>query len=471
MKLHFGIGAVNDPEVEKMHECTLRILSEIGVVFHCEEAVEVFRRHGARVENGIVYITRDMVEAALKSVPKTFDWYGRDGKKITIGNETTYNLPGYGPIYIYQNGQYEKTSHEHFVNMHKMTETSDVLDASNANILDISYVKPEQREQYRLGVTLKYCRKPLMGLVEGRQAAQMGIDMTRRFYGVEDPSRIIALGLIDTLGPMRLSTAMTEAVMVYAENRQALIIGPGQTFGLTSPQSLAATQTLGNAMILATIVLAQLIGPGTPIIYSSKYSGDDMRLTSAAAYGGIESLLVGSMGVKMARYYGLPVHSGSANTDSKVLDYQAGAESFMGTCIAYFNEVDCYFQSCGTMDSYNAMSYEKMILDEERIRAFRRLATGFEIDDHTLMFETMKKCGPTGQLFERTQKTYKRDCFMPMYAVRSGHNAWQAQGCPTSETLAAEQVAKRLASYQLPELDAEQEKIIRSLIPEEYQST
>ena len=468
MKLNFGIGERNDPEVEKMHECTLRILEEIGVVFHCEDAVEVFRKHGARVEDGVVYITRDMVEGALKVVPKTFDWYGRDGMKITMGDGKTYNLPGYGPIYVYRNGEYEKSSHEHFVNMHKMTETSDVLDASNANVLDISYVDPEHREKYRLGVTLKHCRKPLMGLVEGREAAQMGIEMTRRFYGVEDPSKIIALGLIDTLGPMRLSTAMTEAVMVYAENRQALIIGPGQTLGLTSPQSLAAMQTLGNAMILATIVLAEMIGPGTPIIYSGKYSSDDMRLSSAAAYGGIESLLVGSMGVRMARYYGLPVHSGSANTDSKVLDYQAGSEAFMGTCIAYLNQVDCYFQSCGTMDSYNAMSYEKIILDEERIRAFRRLATGFEINDQTLMFEKMKSSGPAGQLFERTQKTYKRDYFMPKYAVREGHNAWIAKGCPTAETLAAEEVANRLAGYKLPELDAEQEKILNELIPEEY---
>ena len=468
MKLFFGIGTENDVEIQRMHECSLRILEEIGAVFHCDEAVEVFKKHGARTDGQTVYMTREMVENALKAVPHSFDWYGLDGRKVTIGDGQVHNLPGYGPIYIYRNGTYEKTSHEHLVNMHKMTETSDVLDASNANILDISYVDPEHREKYRLGVALKYCSKPFMGLVEGREAAEMGIDLTRRFYGVAD-ERITSLGLIDTLGPMRLSTAMTEALMVYAEKKQALIIGPGQTFGLTSPQSLAATQTLGNAMILASIVLAQLINPGTPIIYSSKYSGDDMRLTSAAAYGSIESLLVGSAGVKLARYYGLPVHSGSANTDAKVLDFQAGGEAFMGTAIAYLNNVDCYFQSCGTLDSYNAMSYEKFVLDEERIRAFRRLATGFEVDDSTLMFETMKKCGPAGQLFERTQKTYRRDCFMPKFAVRDGHNAWIARNCPTAESLAGETIAQRLEQYKAPQLDAEQEKIVRDLIPTIYE--
>lgn len=468
MKLFYGIGTENDAEIAKMHECSLRILSEIGAVFHCDEAVEVFKQHGAKTDGQTVYITPEMVESALKAAPKSFDWYGRNGQKVTIGDGNVHNLPGYGPIYIYKkDGTYEKTSHEHLVNMHKLTETSDVLDASNANILDISYVDPSHREQYRLGVALKYCSKPFMGLVEGREAAEMGIDLTRRFYGVTD-DRIVSLGLIDTLGPMRLSTAMTEALMVYAEKKQALIIGPGQTFGLTSPQSLAATQTLGNAMILASIVLAQLINPGTPIIYSGKYSGDDMRLTSAAAYGSIESLLVGAASAKLARFYGLPVHSGSANTDSKVMDFQAGGEAFMGTVTAYLNNVDCYFQSCGTMDSYNAMSYEKFLLDEERIRAFRRLATGFEVNDSTLMFETMKKCGPAGQLFERTQKTYRRDCFMPKFAIRDGHNAWIARGCPTAETLAAEACAERLAQYKAPVFDAEQEKILNDLIPEQY---
>ncbi len=469
MKLFYGIGEEPDSEIAKMHECSLKALKEIGAVFHSDEAVEVFKKHRAKTDRHTVYLEPEMVEKAVKAVPKSFDWYGGDGKKITVGDGTVKNLPGYGPIYMYsQKGGYEKTSHRHLVNMHKLTETSDVIDASNPNVLDISYVDPEHREQYRIGVALKYCRKPLMGLVEGREASEMGLDMMRKFYGVDD-ERVVALGMIDTLGPLRLSTAMCEALMVYAENRQAVMIGPGQTFGLTSPQSLAATQTLGNAMILASITLAELINPGTPVIYSAKYSGDDMRLTSAAAYGAIESMLVSQAGIKMARFLGLPVHSGSANTDSKVLDYQAGAEAFMGTLMAYLGEVDCYFQACGTLDSYNAMSYEKMILDEERIRAFRRLATGFEIDDKTLMYETMKKCGPEGQLFERTQKTYRRDCFMPKYAMREGHSAWAAKGCQTAESMAEAAYQERLEQYRLPVLEKAQEELLAELIPSVYE--
>ena len=108
MKLFYGIGTENDAEIEKMHECSLKILSEIGAMFHCDEAVEIFKKHGAKTDGQTVYITPDMVEAALKAAPGSFDWYGRDGRKVTIGDGQVHNLPGYGPIYIYRNGTYEK---------------------------------------------------------------------------------------------------------------------------------------------------------------------------------------------------------------------------------------------------------------------------------------------------------------------------------------------------------------------------
>ena len=108
MKLNYSIGT--DQEIERIHEESLKILSEVGVVFHCEEAIDIFRNYGAKVENDIVYIDKKMVDEALASVPRTFDWYGRDGDKITVGDGKTKNVPAYGPIYVLKEGRYEKAS-------------------------------------------------------------------------------------------------------------------------------------------------------------------------------------------------------------------------------------------------------------------------------------------------------------------------------------------------------------------------
>lgn len=467
MKLNYSIGT--DQEIERIHEESLKILSEVGVVFHCEEAIDIFRNYGAKVENDIVYIDKKMVDEALASVPRTFDWYGRDGDKITVGDGKTKNVPAYGPIYVLKEGRYEKANHEHLVNFHKLHETSKIMDVSNPNVIDVSYIPPDIREKYRLGVALEYCTKPMMGLVEGKEVAEESLEMMRRFYGVERLSdKIIAAGLIDTMGPMRLSTSMAEALITYSCSGQALIICSGQTLGITAPQSMAGTFILGNAMILASIVLSQIVRPGTPVVYCGKFDSADMRLSSGAAYGGIESLWSAATSARMARYYNVPLHTGAGNTDSKLMDYQAGAETFMNLFSAYALDTDCLVHACGTLDSFNSIGYEKYILDEEKIESLEHLKQGYEVNEKTVMFDSIKKTGPSGQHFERTQKSYRTDFIMPKLSIRDNHNSWIQAGCPSAESLATEVWKKRLDEYVKPDFNKEQRSILEDLLPEKY---
>ena len=467
MKLHYSIGT--DEEIERIQEESLRILSEVGVVFHCAEAIEILKNAGAKVEENIVYINREMVENALKTVPQSFEWYGRGGDKVVIGEGRTKNIPAYGPIYVLKEGKYEKASHEHLVNFHKLHETSTVMDVSNPNVIDVSYIPPDIREKYRLGVALEYCKKPLMGLVEGKTVAEESLETMRRFYGVDClEDKIIAVGLIDTMGPMRLSTSMAEALITYAKQGQALIICSGQTLGITAPQSMAGTFILGNAMILAALVLSQVVRPGTPVVYCGKFDSADMRLSSGAAYGGIESLWSAATSARMARYYNIPLHTGAGNTDSKLMDYQCGAETFMNLFSAYALDADCVVHACGTMDSFNSIGYEKYILDEEKIESLEHMKQGYEITDKTVMFDSIKQTGPAGQHFERTQKSYRKDFVMPKLSIRDNHNSWIQAGSPSAESLATEVWKKRLEAYTKPEFDQDQLKILETLLPERY---
>ena len=132
MKLNYFIGT--DREIKEIHEYTLKLLSEVGAVFHSKEAVDIFKKHGAKVENEIVFIDKKMFENAFKTVPPTFDWYGRD-TMVTIGSGGLKCSPTYGPIYIYKEGKYENANHTHFVNFHKLNETSSIMDISSCNTM------------------------------------------------------------------------------------------------------------------------------------------------------------------------------------------------------------------------------------------------------------------------------------------------------------------------------------------------
>ena len=65
--------------IAAMHETSLRTLEELGVKVLLPEAIEVFRKAGAHIEDQMVYIGRDIIEAALASAPKSIT--GRAGTR------------------------------------------------------------------------------------------------------------------------------------------------------------------------------------------------------------------------------------------------------------------------------------------------------------------------------------------------------------------------------------------------------
>ena len=59
---------VSKEEIKKIHENSLRILEEVGVVFENERAQKIFKDAGATVEDTVVKIPAKLVEDALKTV-------------------------------------------------------------------------------------------------------------------------------------------------------------------------------------------------------------------------------------------------------------------------------------------------------------------------------------------------------------------------------------------------------------------
>lgn len=90
--LHEKFMSPND--IQMIHEYTLKVLDEIGIIFESERALEVFKHHGARVDGETVYISEQLLHEALKTAPSEFELFALDnsvkiGKRyepVTVGN-------------------------------------------------------------------------------------------------------------------------------------------------------------------------------------------------------------------------------------------------------------------------------------------------------------------------------------------------------------------------------------------------
>ncbi|MBQ4091732.1 MAG: trimethylamine methyltransferase family protein, partial [Firmicutes bacterium] len=72
---------MTDAEVQKIHETSMKILREIGVVFSYAPAREMLAKHGCKVEGQTVYFPTELVEERLKTVPSSFTLHGRNPEK------------------------------------------------------------------------------------------------------------------------------------------------------------------------------------------------------------------------------------------------------------------------------------------------------------------------------------------------------------------------------------------------------
>jgi trimethylamine:corrinoid methyltransferase-like protein len=83
--LRFGVVGLAD--VERIHELSLRVLAETGILLHYPSACQLLADHGASVDKArqVVRIPRQLVEQALASAPREVTVYSQSDPRQTIG--------------------------------------------------------------------------------------------------------------------------------------------------------------------------------------------------------------------------------------------------------------------------------------------------------------------------------------------------------------------------------------------------
>jgi trimethylamine--corrinoid protein Co-methyltransferase len=163
---------------------------------------------------------------------------------------------------------------------------------------------------------------------------------------------------------------------------------------------------------------------------------------------------------QMAHYYKLPVRSGGAVCDAKSPGAQASYESMMNLLMARLSGINFVLHSAGILESYNCMSYEKFIIDDEMCGMVKRIKRGYEVNPGTLAFDIIKDVGPGGHFLDKdhTFEHFRTEFHQPQLSNRDDFVSWQASGSPQSMETANKKYKKILETYEAPELPADVDK-------------
>ena len=453
-------------DIQVIHDTSMKILGEIGILFPEENALEIFRSNGFKVEGKKVFFSEEQVMGAVKNVPRQFTLHARNPERnSTIGDGTPVFAPGYGAPFLVdaQEGKRDPTL-EDYHNLVKLAHALPNQDLSGHLMVGPQDIPSETAHLQMLYANIIHSDKPFIGSSEGKRGAQHTFEMIDILFGGK-PENPVTIGLINPLSPLGYGTEMLEAVVAYARAGQPLVFATLIMAGSTGPITLAGVLALQNAELLAGIVLAQLVHPGLPCLYGSTSTNIDLR-TGALAIGSPELSLCLSAHAQLARFYGLPSRGGGTLTDASVNDAQAGYESMFSMLTTVNSGVDFVLHAGGIVSSYLAFSYEKFVMDDEVCGMLRQYLRGIQVDAETLAYEVIAHVGPGGHFLgeDHTLERCRTEFWQPALFDRSGLEAWWDSDRLDTTARAIQRWQHLLASHEDPPLDQTTARQLQSYV-------
>ena len=445
-------------DVAKIHDASMEILRDVGVAFHEPEALEIFKKNGARVEERVVFIDEKMVEKALETAPSEFRLEARNSEKsVTLGGESLVLSPGYGsPFMVDEKGNQREAVMEDYDNFCRLVQTSKIVDMNGCLMVEPSDRPAEHAHLDMLYSNIVLCDKPFLGSSVSRKAAIDSFEMAGIAWGGKETIRDkpVMMGIISSLSPLQYSREMAAALIEYARNGQANMVALLMQAGSTGPATLPGLLALQNAETLAGVILAQLVNPGAPVVYGTTSTITEMR-TGALSIGAPELAMIQNATMQMAKFYNLPSRGSGGLTDAQFPDMQAGIESALALAMTIMSGANFILHACGILGSYIAMSYEKFIADEEICGMVKRMLRPLNVTDARIDLKTIKEVGIGGEYLTHptTLKHCRSEYFLPELMVRTDFATWRDAGSRTLTQEASAIVQERLAGYAPPEID------------------
>jgi len=464
VNLKTKIEIVSNSDLDRLHEKSLQVLSETGVIFHSEEALEIFKHHGIKIQGKTVYFSKKEVEDALENCPSTFKWKGRNESNSIILGKGYHVQPPAGCVYVQDLDQGRRLGTiRDFVSLQKLYQKSPVVHITGGLPIDPADILSELRPLHMMYQSIKHTDKPLLGTIAPTDVVIKTLDMVEIALGKNafGPGHHSIAVSANPLSPLAYGEETLSTMIEYARRYQPVLIAPCAIAGITGPMSLLGTAVLQNAEILAGIVLMQLISPCVPLVYSPVGTAGNMK-TGGYIGSPPEQFLINTTNLQMAldRYH-LPTRSMCGMTESKVVDCQAGYETMQNLMMGMLSGAHIIHECLGILDSIMTVSYEKTMIDQELLKRVMRFTSGItDISDEAFAADIIQEVGHGGTYLTHPD-TFKdvRDRWQPDVSNWDTYDLWEKNGSNDVSVTANNKWKEALSSCPdsliEPELDQE----------------
>ncbi len=460
--------------IEKIIDQAYDILCQKGIMYENENALKILAQNGANVDvkTGLTIFSRDIIEKVIKTACNKFRMYDSSGELTHRFEEHNIHFtPGSSALYILEGSKqiYRKPLTADYINYTKVVSQLPAIAAQSTAFIP-SDVPDKISDSYRLFLSLLYCNKPVVTGVFRHESFELMKNFLLTVRGSVENLKAKPLAIFSCCptSPLKWSHVTSQNLIDCAQYSIPVEIVTMPLAGYSAPVTLMGTLIQHTAEIISGIILAQLVNPGTPILYGGSPAIFDMRYQTTPM-GAIETMMIDCAYNEIGKYFNIPTQAYIALSDAKLLDSQAGFETGMGATLAALAGINS-ISGPGMMDFENCFSLEKLVVDNEICAMANRMVAGIaETEDHSIL-PVIDELLSEGHLFtsEHTMRFLRSEHLYPDKVVERGNRShWISEGELTVNQRAEVKVNDLITRYAESPLSNQCQKEIITLMEKE----
>jgi trimethylamine--corrinoid protein Co-methyltransferase len=460
--IHFSV--FENSEIEAIHQASLRILSETGVILTEPQSRDIILNAGGSVRGKSVTFPSELVEKCIALSGKHPKIQGRGGSTKNLGDGFLYfhNLGGASNIYDPVSGK------RRLATVNDVQDSTRLLDAlENCHTITPFFTPTDvpggimSLAMYRHAIP--HTQKPLQGPgVQFPAEVRYAVRMAEVIGSATDHLTLS----VSPVSPLAIPDHEALAIMEIAKMGIPFGPLPCPTAGTTAPFTIAGAIAQQNAEILAALVLAQLVYPGLSMIYCGRLAMMEPR-SGISVWGGVETGLASAGTVQIGHRYGFPVNVYGFSTNSHTLDVQNGFERAMNAIIPALAGAD-ELSGIGEMEAGVMGSYAQMVLDNEFAGSVLRIRKGITADTERLAVDVVAAAMGSSHNFLGQKHTLnylkEGELYLTQLAERSSWATWDQNSRKGQAERAQACAEEILRDHHPTPLDPNQERELDDIL-------
>ncbi|MFW5855682.1 MAG: trimethylamine methyltransferase family protein [Bacillota bacterium] len=447
------LEVLTDDQIEKILDASTRILEKTGVVYHDEEALDIMKDAGCKVEDNRVRIPAKLVEDAIRTVPGrvtlTNSRTGEPEMNLTqnnayfgAGSDTPYFIDPYS-------GDRIKSSKE---TVSMATKTLDALNNIEF-VMSLGIVQDVPQpvyDRHQFQAMVLNTAKPIVITANDVEGYGDIIEMCEVIAGGEAELRDKPFMTLyaEPISPLQHAEDAAQKLVLAGKKSLPVVYTPCIMAGGTVPATLAGAMATGLAESLSGLVLNQQTNAGNPFIMGGVFTIMDMN-TTIFSYGAPEFHLMQAALADVSNYLDIPMFGTCGCTDSKLVDEQAAIEDALSILITAQSGANLN-HDVGYIEHGNCASLENLVISDDLIGFARRIVEGIEVNDETLGVDVIDRVGPGGHFLgdPHTMEHFKKETWYPDLFERAFFDNWKEAGEKTLFDRSNEKVLDILENHE-----------------------